>query len=101
MRAAAGLTVPLRVEIIAADPLVHAGLSALLAGDAGLQLDGDPPEVALWDLGAEKATAPEEFEVKAPVLALVRGPQQVLAAIAAGASGVLQRDAGAEAIAAR
>jgi DNA-binding NarL/FixJ family response regulator len=98
----------LRVLLLGADPLARSGLVALLA-DEGLAVVGDgppdeaaalvaalDPDVLVWDLGL--ATGPDEAPADprdVPLLALVAGDEQAARARAAGALGVLRRDAGA------
>jgi DNA-binding NarL/FixJ family response regulator len=109
---------PLRVVLIADDPLVRAGLGALLAGEADLslvaQLSPDQQvaaiardlaaETAVWDLGptAEATLDPLAHAAEAGlrVLALVDHEDGALGALAAGARGTLLREAGGERIAA-
>ncbi|ACG72138.1 two component transcriptional regulator, LuxR family [Anaeromyxobacter sp. K] len=112
---------PLRVLVVSADPLARAGLAALLGLSPELRLAGEAEparaqaaarevDAALWDLGAPAtvrgaadAGGAEALAVLAaglPVVALVAGEAQAGEALRAGARGVLQRGAGAEAIAA-
>ncbi len=107
---------PTRVLLIAADPLARAGLSAMLAEEAGVdvvaQVDqtGDwdqtlavfRPEAVLWDLGWEPA-APEpgllaDFGVPVVLLVPDGGPFEDF--LAAGVGGLLLRSASPPQIAA-
>jgi DNA-binding NarL/FixJ family response regulator len=102
---------PLRVLIIAGDPLARAGLATLLeereelhvvgqmaAGDSLLSdLDAYRPDVILWDFGWDPEHIPEALpDVELPVLALLPGDEvaERLAAEAwqAGVSGLLLRE---------
>ncbi|MBM3943941.1 MAG: response regulator transcription factor [SAR202 cluster bacterium] len=101
----------LRVLAVADDPLARAGLAALLlqsnqvdiAGQtpAHPELRGDVatyrPDVILWDIGPEPARPLELLaelaDVSPPVVALVFDADHAANAHAAGARGVLFRDA--------
>jgi DNA-binding NarL/FixJ family response regulator len=111
----------LRVLVVAADPLVRAGLAALLR-QAGYTLAGQvspgpgviadttvyQPEAVLWDLGWDPEAGLEDTldQVAAlasaglPIVALLAGSEQAGAVRAAGARGLLPRDAGAGVLAA-
>ena len=104
---------PVEVAVFAGDPLVRAGLLRLLAecpertvGHPGdLQwlgpLEGYRPVVALWDVGLDVEAglrALREAALPQPALVLVPTREDVLRALAEGASGVLTRDSGAEAL---
>jgi two-component system nitrate/nitrite response regulator NarL len=96
--------------LVGEDPLARSGLAALLADQPGLAvtaqiaasedwatiLDAYDPEVAVWDVGpAGSSDPPPDFgRVGRPVLALVADEEQAGEALAAGARGVLFRDAG-------
>lgn len=92
---------PLRVLVVARDPLVGDALGARLGAGAG----GDgAPDVVLWDAGLDAAAGrtldallPDRT---APVLALVPDEEGVAGAWAAGARGILRRDAPASDLAA-
>jgi DNA-binding NarL/FixJ family response regulator len=116
------MSTKVRVLVIAGDPLARAGLAALLGSQpevivAGLAATDDDlaaavtvhrPEVLLWDWGwnsdaalaALVALAPFlEGAGALPVAVLLADQTHVRAAWAAGARGVLRRDAGSERIA--
>jgi len=107
----------LRFVIVAEDPLVRAGLAALLAHEPGLslaaQLGGDEDvarmardaraDVALWDLGAASGSRLERLAQAAaglPTLALVQDDEDAAEALAAGARGALSRAADGRRVAA-
>ncbi len=101
---------PLRVFIVADDPLARAGLASLLddpsaativgqgVAGAGLldALAAADPDVIVWDLGQDPAGAFEHLATMdtlgAPVIALVADEADAAGAIAAGARGGLPRD---------
>lgn len=103
---------PVRVLVIAEDPLVRANLAGIVRSDPGLLLAGQElppspperslvsprPEVILWDAGWRNETA-EGWEALAQegaaVVLLVRDETAGRSAWAAGARGVLSRDAAA------
>ncbi|MCX6043681.1 MAG: response regulator transcription factor [Chloroflexi bacterium] len=107
-----------RVLIIAGDPLARAGLAALLAtqpplivvgqvapaADLTTQIAAYQPTVLLWDLGWNPTGALEALaeltDGGLPVLTLVQDETQTGAVWAAGARGLLLRDAKVEALAA-
>jgi len=102
----------LRVVVVAADPLARGGLAALLGAEPGLivssqlsaddGLDGlrDDADAVLLDLGAGARPNLAGVESAArsglPVLVLVQDEDDAVEAVAAGARGVLFRDAGRE-----
>lgn len=105
--------VKLRVIAVASDPLVRVGLSALLGAEPTCILVGQVPEivdvqttrelyqpdVVLWDLGWDPEQALERLsEVEdnsvLPMLALLPDDGLAGATRAAGAHGILLRDAG-------
>jgi DNA-binding NarL/FixJ family response regulator len=102
---------PVRVLLVADDPLVRDGLSARLAGRSDVAIVGDVPSdevgaatprgvaAILWDLGAaggaEIAATPGS-----PVVALASGEVDAADALRGGARAVLFRGAGTDAIAA-
>lgn len=100
-----------RLLIIADDPLARAGLATLLAewervtvagqapADEALlsNVDVYRPDVVLWDLGWDADTLPADFnEIAYPVLALLPHEELAIDAWAAGARGLLLRDAEGE-----
>lgn len=111
----------LRVLVIAADPLVRAGLATLLR-QAGYTVTGQlppgtemaaetavyRPEAVLWDLGWDPEAGLEDTldqvaalaEAGLAVVALLPGDEQAGAVRAAGARGLLPRDVTAGALAA-
>lgn len=108
----------LRVLIVGPDPLARAGLAALLAdsphcivvgqvaGDAGLVdgLDASAPDVVVWDLGGNPTPELEHLGELAgiglPIVALVPDETVAVDALAAGARGLLPRDAAGSRLAA-
>lgn len=103
-----------RVLVVAGDPLARAGLAALLAehpecvvagqtsdgADLDAAVEAHRPDVIVWDLGWEPASALErlaDFEPEAPpVVALLPAEAPAGDAWTAGARGLLLRDAGAD-----
>jgi len=111
----------IRVLLVGGDPLARSGLAALLAGEPGLALAGQAapdeaasaverlrPDVLLWDLGAGAASTAdplalpnlEDEDTGPPALVLVPSEDLAAEALAAGARGLLFRDAGAARLAA-
>jgi DNA-binding NarL/FixJ family response regulator len=108
----------LRILIVADDPLARAGLTALLdnypgcavAGqvsgevDLAAALDVYRPDVVVWDAGWDARPALERLvgmgETDPPVVALLPDESHAAAAWAAGARGLLLRDAPVERVAA-
>lgn len=104
----------IRVLIVADDPLARAGLAALLAGQEGCAVVGQAsgaddlsaalaiyrPDAVLWDVGWDAADLPDalaEWDVELPPLvALIPEPGLSAALWAAGARGLLPRDAAPE-----
>jgi DNA-binding NarL/FixJ family response regulator len=111
----------LRVLIVADDPLARAGLAAMLADQPGCtvvgqvaesadllaSLDVYRPEVVVWDLGWDAASASSSLEetlerlsdlgdAGASVVALIPDAAYAVEAQTAGARGLLLRDSGAE-----
>jgi two-component system nitrate/nitrite response regulator NarL len=101
-----------RVLIIGDDPLARSGLSAMLAGQAGLVVVGQTtpddlpdflrlhdPGVALWDLGLEPRAALGRMRAlpleSLPVLALVPDDRLAAEVLGSGVRGLLMRDADA------
>ena len=108
----------MRLLVVGDDPLARGGLAALLGAEPGLTLVGEAaleeslrdavaantPDAVLWDLGPAPSTA-AALERAAdlgdcPFVALVPDPDLARDALAAGASGVLPRNAAAPRIAA-
>ena len=103
----------LRVLVVAGDPLARAGLATLLADQPGCTVVGQVtaeaagsttlevyrPDVVAWDLGWEPTLALEALvelpESSPPVVALVPDDTYATEAWAAGARGLLLRDADA------
>ena len=119
--AAPGRGAKVRVLLVGDDPLARSGLAALLAGEPGIAVVGqsasgedaaaalvenpqDDPDVILWDLGPRPESPLEPpgtaSEDGAPLLALAPDESAAAEALAAGARGVLYRDAGAARLAA-
>ncbi|MDR7545165.1 MAG: response regulator transcription factor [Armatimonadota bacterium] len=108
----------LRVFVVADDPLVRAGLSALVRADARMTAAGEAgpadlawapvpvsgADVILFDAGGDPAGVAEQVAtletLGPPVLALVSTPADAATALWAGARGVLPRDASGERLAA-
>ena len=111
----------LRVLIVADDPLARAGLAAMLADQPGCavvgqvaesaellaSLDVYRPEVVVWDLGWDAASAASSLEetmerlselgdAGASVVALIPDAAYAVEAQTAGARGLLLRDSSAE-----
>ncbi len=101
----------LHVLVIGDDPLARSGLAGLLAdqeevtlagqisaADVALLEEAPAPyraHVWLWDLGWDADGLPDEFaDAGAPVLALLPDAELAADALAAGARGLLLRDAG-------
>lgn len=94
----------MRVLIVSDDPWARAGLAAQLREEAGLEVVGQAasdqdfslyqPEVVLWDL--PPGTTWEEVEV--PIVALIAEETRLAQVLAAGARGVLLREAEPEAL---
>ncbi len=108
-------TSPLRVLIVAGDPLVRSGLASILSnhprctvvgqvsGEDSLASDIDVyrPEVILWDVGWNSKSSLERLSsiqdpTLPPVVAMLPGPAQASEARLAGARGLLLRDADAD-----
>lgn len=106
---------PLRVALIAEDPLVRANLAAIVAADPGLVIVGQDvphtspkqivtvyrPEVVLWDSGYQRQAGggwEELSQSGIPVIVLVPDAGAGRTAWGGGASGVLTRDASGERI---
>jgi DNA-binding NarL/FixJ family response regulator len=89
---------PIRVSLLTEDPLLRAGITSLLSTGGSIDVvEGTDAEVALWDAGiASDATLARLGELRAlttPVVAIVPDAAHVAPALAAGARGVVLRDA--------
>jgi two-component system, NarL family, nitrate/nitrite response regulator NarL len=101
----------IRVLVIGDDPLARSGLARLLEDQEEITLTGQisgadvaflqeapapyQAHVWLWDLGWDADSLPEEFtDAGAAVLALLPGAELAAEALAAGARGLLLREAG-------
>lgn len=103
-----------RVLIVGEDPLARSGLAALLSAEPDLAVVGTSApgaeaetaaaslqaEAVLWDLGVSPRGTPNGFGALPGVVALVADEDFAAEALAAGARGVLPRDADARRIAA-
>ncbi|QSQ21061.1 response regulator transcription factor [Pyxidicoccus parkwayensis] len=103
-------TAPLRLALVAEDPLARGALSRALSDQGGELLmvasgtqaelesaPGDAPDVVLWDTGLrlpENDSRVEVPDLGAPVLALVADEAAGEVALTAGARGLLFRDVG-------
>ncbi|HZE89031.1 MAG TPA: DNA-binding response regulator, partial [Verrucomicrobiae bacterium] len=87
---------PLRVLILADDPLAREALAARLHDERGVTVATHSPDVVLWDLGSDAMSAtplaPDDAP-DLPVLGSVADDAGALEALAAGARGVILRDA--------
>jgi two-component system, NarL family, nitrate/nitrite response regulator NarL len=96
--------------VLADDPLARGGLAALLAEEPGVVivsqaalgdrigplLEASDPQAVVLDLGAGSGDrVPDLDGIDAPVLVLAPGAERAREALAAGARGVLLRDADA------
>lgn len=101
--------VPIRLLIVADDPLARAGLVTMfedreeidlvgqMTGGEGMaeELDLYRPDVLVWDLGWDADDAPLEIaDLDVPTLALLPHAELAADAWAAGAAGLLMRDSG-------
>jgi DNA-binding NarL/FixJ family response regulator len=105
---------PVRLLVVADDPLSRAGLAALLAGRDDVSVAGEVrvddasraaaelrAAVAVWDLGRADAAAPALGGLPStPVVAVAADDGQAAEALRAGARAVLFRGAPADALAA-
>ena len=98
---------PIRILVVADDPIARAGLAARLSGreDVSVLPEGEPgagvvAAAALWDLGVAGAPEPRAVPPALPVVALASGEDAAAEALRAGARAVLARAASADAIAA-
>ena len=97
---------PVRVLVLADDPIARAGLAARLAAreDVAVVPDGEPAGAGaaaiLWDLGVAGAADPLAAPAGLPVVALAAGEEAAAEALRAGARAVLSRGAPADVVAA-
>ena len=111
---------PLRVLVVADDPLARAGLHNLLAEQTDLEVAAEnagdasvtqafrayQPDVVLWDLGWGehglnwREPLADLIETGAPVIALISEVSQISELRSAGVRGLLGREAGPDRIAA-
>ncbi|MBI3449300.1 MAG: response regulator transcription factor [Acidobacteria bacterium] len=94
---------PLRVLILADDPLAREALAARLHGERGVTIATHTPDVVLWDLGSDAVSATPlspDAAPDLPILGSVAGDAGALEALASGARGVILRDAPAPRLAA-
>jgi two-component system, NarL family, nitrate/nitrite response regulator NarL len=103
-----------RVLIVGEDPLARGGLAVLLAGAEGLLVVGQSapgaqtaaavtglqPDAVLWDLGVSPRELPGGIGSLPAVVVLAADEEVAAEALAAGARGVLPREAGPGRIAA-
>jgi DNA-binding NarL/FixJ family response regulator len=102
-----------RVLLVSDDALARAGLATLIGGRDGLEVVGHgsaaeapalvaarEPDVVAWDLGPEGEPPPALGRLEVPILALLWDESQGPEALAAGAGGVVLRDAAPERLAA-
>ena len=106
-----------RVLLLGDDPLARGGLAFLLAGEPGIAVvaqadasgaaaaaERDEPQAAVWDLGADALGWLERLgafgEDGPPAVALLLDEEPAAAVLAAGARGLLFRDADAGRLAA-
>jgi len=101
----------LRVFVVAGDPLARAGLIAMLQDQPGVEIVGQgasadavsgalsaaDPDVILWDTAPDASEGLDRLAAldapAHPLVALVSAPADAAEALAAGARGVLPRDA--------
>jgi len=104
------------VLVVSEDPLARSGLVSLLAGQAGIVVEGQmgpedlprgaragEPEVAVWDAGTGASALDHLGETASralPVLAVLADEGQAAEALGAGARGVVLRDIGGPRLAA-
>ncbi len=106
--------VPLRLLIVADDPLARAGLAGLLADAPNCQvidqihsdeiedtLEDTEPDVVVWDVGWHTAVSlPEWSEHNIPVIALLTDESDATAVWATGVAALLNRQVDGEKLAA-
>lgn len=97
---------PLRILLIADDPLARAGLAALLANNSNCEVTGQAssegvktavadcqPDLILWDVGWEMDEGEEKgLETAVPILALVPDESSVIGLWSAGIPAILPRE---------
>jgi DNA-binding NarL/FixJ family response regulator len=100
----------LRVLVVGDDPLARGGIAGILSAEPGIDVVGQAaseeaeraaaasmPDASVWDLGSDEDAALDGLAVPAagsvPTLALVPSEESAAGAIAAGARGVVLRDA--------
>ncbi len=91
-------TAPIRVSLVTDDPLLKTGISSLLSQTGNIDVVDDPDaEVALWDAGIAVdqvlGRLAELRTVARPIVAIVPDAAHVAPALAAGARGVVLREA--------
>jgi two-component system nitrate/nitrite response regulator NarL len=89
---------PIRVSLVTQDPLLRTGITSLLAQAGPIDVvDDGTAEVALWDAGTGGDGAVDKLgelrTATVPTVAIVTDSTHVAAALAAGARGVVLRDA--------
>src|SRR5580704_3241955 len=89
---------PIRVSLVTRDPLLRTGITSLLAQAGPIDVvDDGTAEVALWDAGTGGDGAVDKLgelrTATVPTVAIVTDSTHVAAALAAGARGVVLRDA--------
>jgi DNA-binding NarL/FixJ family response regulator len=106
--------VPIRLYIVADDPLARAGLALLLADSPDCEviaqshsleldevLDDADPDAVIWDVGWQTAVSlPDWSDTAVPVIALLSDETDVTAVWAAGASVLLNRQVDGDKLAA-
>ncbi|CAG0944807.1 Transcriptional regulatory protein DegU [Anaerolineae bacterium] len=104
---------PIRILIVAGDPLARAGIATLLANQSSCAVMGQiapaeladmiavyRPDVMVWDFGANRDDVPDLREAGAPVVALIADANLAGDAWNAGARGLLFRNTSADNLAA-
>jgi DNA-binding NarL/FixJ family response regulator len=89
---------PIRVSLVTEDPLLRTGITSLLSQSGSIDVVEDTEaEVALWDAGIAVdqvlGRLAELRTVSRPIVAIVPDVAHVAPALAAGARGVVLRDA--------
>jgi DNA-binding NarL/FixJ family response regulator len=102
---------PTRALVVSDDPVARTGLAALLATAPEVRVVGpvaaaevpraaDRADVVLWDVAGGDASRLRELPAPLPVVAVAATEDEAAAAVAAGAAGVVFRDAPGERLAA-